>query len=557
MTRASEIVSRDLLKAFDSAIEKGDLPRTNISDVAIERPQNTDHGDFATSLPLKLASDMKMSPMVIAEILSRHLPKESIISASQVAPPVFLNLTLDPKWLFSLIHLIRNSKTSYGNLNLSKRKKIQIEYVSANPTGRLHVAHARGAVIGSALANLLKAAGHTVEEEYYLNDAGNQIEKFNKSLLVRYKQIAGLDIELPEDSYPGEDISDVAKTIWDEEGDRYLQLDESEAEISIGSKGIPKMIEGIKEDLESLRVQFDEWFSETSLYTQGQFETCMKSLKNKGLTTDRDGAKWLISTKLGEEKDNVLIRTSGTPTYFASDIAYHFNKFHQRNFAEVIDVWGADHQGQIGRLRSALDALEIDSTKLKIILVQMVRFKKGETSEKLSKRKGNVIPLIDLVNEIGVDACRFLFLSRSNESQLEFDLDLAKQQSSENPVYYVQYGHARICSILRLAEERNIDFSNGDVSILGDPTELSLINKMLELPDVIETSVGNLEAHHLPHYSMELATAFHTFYQNCRVVSSEKCDLPISKARLLLVDAARLVLGRCLKLMNMTAPDKM
>ncbi|MQG74988.1 MAG: arginine--tRNA ligase [SAR202 cluster bacterium] len=557
MTRASEIVSRDLLKAFDSAIEKGDLPRTNISDAAIERPQNTDHGDFATSLPLKLASDMKMSPMVIAEILSRHLPKESIISESQVAPPGFLNLTLDPKWLFSQIHLIRNAKTAYGNLNLSKRKKIQIEYVSANPTGRLHVAHARGAVIGSALANLLKAAGHTVEEEYYLNDAGNQIEKFNKSLLVRYKQIAGLDIELPEDSYPGEDISDVAKTIWDEEGDRYLQLDESEAEISIGSKGIPKMIEGIKEDLESLRVQFDEWFSETSLYTQGQFETCMKSLKNKGLTTDRDGAKWLISTKLGEEKDNVLIRTSGTPTYFASDIAYHFNKFHQRNFAEVIDVWGADHQGQIGRLRSALDALEIDSTKLKIILVQMVRFKKGETSEKLSKRKGNVIPLIDLVNEIGVDACRFLFLSRSNESQLEFDLDLAKQQSSENPVYYVQYGHARICSILRLAEERNIDFSSGDVSILRDPTELSLINKMLELPDVIETSVGNLEAHHLPHYSMELATAFHTFYQNCRVVSSEKSDLPISKARLLLVDAARLVLGRCLKLMNMTAPDKM
>ena len=557
MTRASEIVSRDLLKAFDSAIEKGDLPRTNISDAAIERPQNTDHGDFATSLPLKLASDMKMSPMVIAEILSRHLPKESIISESQVAPPGFLNLTLDPKWLFSQIHLIRNAKTAYGNLNLSKRKKIQIEYVSANPTGRLHVAHARGAVIGSALANLLKAAGHAVEEEYYLNDAGNQIEKFNKSLLVRYKQIAGLDIELPEDSYPGEDISDVAKTIWDEEGDRYLQLDESEAEISIGSKGIPKMIEGIKEDLESLRVQFDEWFSETSLYKQGQFETCMKSLNNKGLTTDRDGAKWLVSTKLGEEKDNVLIRTSGTPTYFASDIAYHFNKFHQRNFAEVIDVWGADHQGQIGRLRSALDALEIDSTKLKIILVQMVRFKKGETSEKLSKRKGNVIPLIDLVNEIGVDACRFLFLSRSNESQLEFDLDLAKQQSSENPVYYVQYGHARICSILRLAEERNIDFSSGDVSILRDPTELSLINKMLELPDVIETSVGNLEAHHLPHYSMELATAFHTFYQNCRVVSSEKSDLPISKARLLLVDAARLVLGRCLKLMNMTAPDKM
>ena len=376
-------------------------------------------------------------------------------------------------------------------------------------------------------------------------------------MLARYKQIAGLDIDLPEDSYPGEDIIDVAKAVWDEEGNRYLQLDEYEAEESIGAKGIPKMIDGIKEDLESLRIKFDEWFSETSLYTQGEFEICMQSLHDKGFTADRDGATWLVSTQLGEDKDNVLIRTSGTPTYFASDIAYHYNKFDQRNFSEVIDVWGADHQGQIGRLQSALDALGIDSKKLKIILVQMVRFKKGETSEKLSKRKGNVIPLIDLVNEIGADACRFLFLSRSNESQLEFDLDLAKKQSAENPVYYVQYGHARICSILRLAKERDIDFSNGDVSILGDPTELSLINKMLELPDVIETSVENLEAHHLPHYSMELATAFHTFYQNCRVVSSEKSDLPTTKARLLLVDAARIVLGRCLNLMSMTAPDEM
>tara|TARA_B100001750_G_scaffold246741_1_gene270063 strand:- start:7325 stop:8998 length:1674 start_codon:yes stop_codon:yes gene_type:complete len=557
LIKASEILNGDLLQALDSAIKNGELPPTQVSDAAIERPQNTHHGDFASSLPLKLAREMKMSPMTIGKILSNHIPEQGIIGESQIAPPGFVNLKLDSQWLLSQIHQIRDLKNSFGNLDVEEKKKIQIEYVSANPTGRLHIAHARGAVIGSALAKLLKAAGHTVEEEYYLNDAGNQIDKFNKSLLTRYKQIAGLEIDLPEDAYPGEDIIDVAKSVWDDEGDRYLRLDEDEAEESIGTKGIPKMIDGIKDDLESLRIKFDEWFSETSLYTQGEFETCMQLLNDKGFTTDRDGATWLESTKLGEDKDNVLIRTSGTPTYFASDIAYHYNKFDQRNFTEVIDVWGADHQGQIGRLRSALDALGIDSKKLKIIVVQMVRFKKGETSEKLSKRKGNVIPLIDLVNEIGADACRFLFLSRSNESQLEFDLDLAKKQSSENPVYYVQYGHARICSILRLAKERDIEFSDGDVSILGDPTELSLINKMLELPDVIETSVENLEAHHLPHYSMELATAFHTFYQNCRVVSSKKSDLPTTKARLLLVDSARLVLGRCLDLMSMNAPDEM
>ena len=557
MIKASEILNGDLLQALDSAIKNGELPPTQVSDAAIERPQNNHHGHFASSLPLKLAREMKMSPMTIGKILSNHIPEQGIIGESQIAPPGFVNLKLDSQWLLSQIHQIRDLKNSFGNLDVEEKKKIQIEYVSANPTGRLHIAHARGAVIGSALAKLLKAAGHTVEEEYYLNDAGNQIDKFNKSLLTRYKQIAGLEIDLPEDAYPGEDIIDVAKSVWDDEGDRYLRLDEDEAEESIGTKGIPKMIDGIKDDLESLRIKFDEWFSETSLYTQGEFETCMQLLNDKGFTTDRDGATWLESTKLGEDKDNVLIRTSGTPTYFASDIAYHYNKFDQRNFTEVIDVWGADHQGQIGRLRSALDALGIDSKKLKIIVVQMVRFKKGETSEKLSKRKGNVIPLIDLVNEIGADACRFLFLSRSNESQLEFDLDLAKKQSSENPVYYVQYGHARICSILRLAKERDIEFSDGDVSILGDPTELSLINKMLELPDVIETSVENLEAHHLPHYSMELATAFHTFYQNCRVVSSKKSDLPTTKARLLLVDSARLVLGRCLDLMSMNAPDEM
>ena len=361
---------------------------------------------------------------------------------------------------------------------------------------------------------------------------------------------------MPEDSYPGEDVIAIAEKIRDS-GNRVYDTSNPEEILDLGRVGIALMIEGIKEDIESLKINFDSWFSEQSLFENGQFEKCMTVLTEMGYVYEKDGATWLLNTKLGEEKDNVLIRSNGTPTYFSTDIAYHYNKFVQRKFDKVIDVWGADHQGQVPRLKSEMKMLGSDPDNLEIILVQMVRFKKGETTEKLSKREGNVVPLIELVNEIGSDACRFMFLSRSHESQLDFDLDLAKQQSSENPVYYIQYGHARICSILGLAAEKNIDYSTGSVTMLDHESERHLINKILELPSVINTIADTYEVHHLPHYSLELATSFHNFYQNCRVLSENAADLELSKARLKLCEAAKLSLAYCLDLMGMNKPEKM
>ena len=556
MTTVPEMLSDSIKKAFDLAQKDNLIANVEIGDTAVERPQNPGHGDYASSLPLKLAKPLKKNPMEIANVLAEYLKKDEILDDVVVANPGFLNFVLSSRWLQNQVDQILSNPESYGVTSAGKDKKFQIEYISANPTGRLHVAHARGAVIGSTLASVLKAAGSDVEQEYYLNDAGAQIDKFHRSLTARYLQSLGNNVDMPEDSYPGEDVIAIAEKIRDS-GNRVYDTSNPEEILDLGRVGIALMIEGIKEDIESLKINFDSWFSEQSLFENGQFEKCMTVLTEMGYVYEKDGATWLLNTKLGEEKDNVLIRSNGTPTYFSTDIAYHYNKFVQRKFDKVIDVWGADHQGQVPRLKSAMKMLGSDPDNLEMILVQMVRFKKGETTEKLSKREGNVVPLIELVNEIGSDACRFMFLSRSHESQLDFDLDLAKQQSSENPVYYIQYGHARICSILGLAAENKIDYSNGSVTMLGHESERQLINKILELPSVINTIADTYEVHHLPHYSLELATSFHNFYQNCRVVSENKADLELSKARLKLCEAAKLTLAYCLDLMGMNKPEKM
>ena len=556
MTTVPEMLSDSIKKAFDLA-QKDNLNATlELGDTAVERPQNPGHGDYASSLPLKLAKPLKKNPMEIANVLAEYLKKDEILDDVVVANPGFLNFVLSSRWLQNQVDQILSNPESYGVTSAGKDKKFQIEYISANPTGRLHVAHARGAVIGSTLASVLKAAGSDVEQEYYLNDAGAQIDKFHRSLTARYLQSLGNNVDMPEDSYPGEDVIAIAEKIRDS-GNRVYDTSNPEEILDLGRVGIALMIEGIKEDIESLKINFDSWFSEQSLFENGQFEKCMTVLTEMGYVYEKDGATWLLNTKLGEEKDNVLIRSNGTPTYFSTDIAYHYNKFVQRKFDKVIDVWGADHQGQVPRLKSAMKMLGSDPDNLEMILVQMVRFKKGETTEKLSKREGNVVPLIELVNEIGSDACRFMFLSRSHESQLDFDLDLAKQQSSENPVYYIQYGHARICSILGLAAEKNIDYSTGSVTMLDHESERHLINKILELPSVINTIADTYEVHHLPHYSLELATSFHNFYQNCRVLSENAADLELSKARLKLCEAAKLSLAYCLDLMGMNKPEKM
>ena len=556
MTTVPEILSASIKKAFKKAQQDNLVPAAEIGDTAVERPQNPEHGDYASSLPLKLAKPLKKNPVEIANVLAKYLRTDEILEDVAVASPGFLNFVLSKKWLQNQVDQMLFEPESYGVTNAGKGKKIQVEYISANPTGRLHVAHARGAVIGSTLANVLKSAGFEVEQEYYLNDAGTQIDKFNRSLVARYMQSLGNDVELPEDSYPGEDVIAVAEKIRDSGNDNY-DINDPVALSDLGKVGMQLMIEGIQEDIESLRIDFDSWFSEKSLFEHGQFEKCIGILKDMGYVAHKDGATWLLNTKLGEEKDNVLIRSNGTPTYFSTDIAYHYNKFIQRKFDTVIDVWGADHQGQVPRLKSAMRMLGSDPDDLEMILVQMVRFKNGETTEKLSKREGNVVPLIELVNEIGADACRFMFLSRSHETQLDFDLELAKKQSSENPVYYIQYGHARICSILDLAVEKKIDYSNGPVSMLRHESEIQLINKILELPSIINAIADTYEVHHLPHYSLELATAFHNFYQNCRVISENEKDLGLSKARLKLCDATKLALVNCLELMGMSKPEKM
>ena len=546
-----------LQAALDDAQHSGVLPPGEIDAPAVERPQNPDHGDFASSLPLKLARPMRMNPMEIAEKLVPLVPIEGALERVWAAPPGFINFSLSPHWLAQQVNRILDAGDRFGSVDAGKGERVQVEFVSVNPTGPLHIGHARGAVIGSALANVLEATGYDVEREYYINDAGNQMDRFNESLLARYRQLHGLDADVSPDGYLGEYMVDLAREIREEVGDRFLFMSTDRAMEEVGEIGLKKMVEAIQVDLETLGVRFDVWFSEQSLYSDGQYDEAMQLLEQNSHIVRREGASWFASSALGEDKDAVLVRSTGVPTYFATDVAYHYNKFVQRGFDHVIDIWGADHQGHVSRMKAVVAALGIPPEKLTLMISQMVSLKRRDELVKVSKRAGEIVTLRELVEEVGADACRYFFLSRSPESQMEFDLDLAKKESSENPVYYVQYAHARITSILGLARERGIDYSDGDVALLTHDAELALIRKMVSLPELIEMMAANLEPHHLPHYSLELATAFHWFYQQCRVVSSEPADAALTKARLKLVDAARTVLARCLGLMQMAAPDQM
>ncbi len=556
MTIKSQI-EQLIRRAIDEAQGSGQLPAAQVAEVPIERPQNPQHGDFASSVALKLARPMRMSPMAIAQKLVPLIPVDGTLEKVWAASPGFINFALSRQWLASQVDAIRQAGASFADVAIGAGTRVQVEFVSANPTGPLHVGHARGAVIGSTLASILKAAGYDVQREYYINDAGNQMERFNQTLYARYQQQFGLDAAIPEDGYRGEYMVDLARQVKEEHGDRFLRLPQGEAIREIGELGLQKMLEAIRADLDMLRVHFDSWFSERSLYSGSQYERAMQLLRDKGYLAERDGALWFTSTALGEDKDNVVVRSTGAPTYFASDIAYHYNKFLERGFDHVINIWGADHQGHVPRMKAMVSALGVPQERLTLIISQLVTFKRRGEVARLSKRAGEIVTVRELVEEVGPDACRFFFLSRSPESQMEFDLELAREQSQENPVYYVQYAHARIASILRLARERGIDYSGGNLALLTDDAELALVRKMLELPDLVELMARNLEPHHLPHYAMELATAFHWFYQQCRVVSSLPEDAEITRARLKLVDAARTVLARCLDLMSMTAPEQM
>ena len=543
-----------LTQAASEAQRLGKLPSVTLPEVAVERPQNPEHGDYASSFPLKLARATGVNPLAIAENMVGLIVPSPEIDTITVAPPGFINFTLKSDWLTRQVDSILAAGDSYGNIDLGRGSRVQLEFVSVNPTGPLHVGHGRGAILGDALANVLTATGYKVEKEYYINDAGSQIDAFYRSLYARYQQCLGVEAEMPTNGYLGGYMIDLAKEIISKDGDKYLLMPEKDALHFLRNIGLEMMITQIRNDLKSLGVEFDSWFSETALF-MGTYHRAIANLEEKGYLTQKEGATWFVSTALGEDKDNVVVRGDGSPTYFASDIAYHYDKFLVRKFDKVINIWGADHQGHVSRMKAVVGALGIAPERLKVIISQLVTLRRGDELVRISKRSGDIITLREVVGEVGADACRFFFLSRSADSQMDFDLELAKKQSADNPVYYVQYAHARIASIIRLAQQRGIDYRDGDVSLLTTEPELTLIRKMLLLPEIVEVVVHTLEPHHLAYYAQDLATIFHSFYTQCRVVSRD--DEILTKARLKLVAATKLVLAKTLHLMGMTAPEKM
>jgi arginyl-tRNA synthetase len=549
-----QTITELLTRAIVAAQQAGKLPTVTLPEIVIERPQKPEHGDYASSISLKLARASGIKPLTIAgDVVSFIAPSPEIDSVT-VAPPGFINFTLKNEWLTQQVDLILKSGDMYGNIDMGQGKRIQIEFVSINPTGPLHVGHGRGAVLGSTLCNVMTASGYSVVKEYYFNDAGSQMDAFRNSLYARYQQALGRDVVMPTEGYLGSYMVDLAAEIIEEEGERFLKLPEAEGIDQLGQVGLMKILNGTRKDLKKLRVDFDVWYSEKTLYENGQFDKVMALLREDGYITEKEGATWFVSTALGEDKDNVVIRSNGSPTYFAADIAYHYNKFIERKFDRVINIWGADHMGHVSRMKAVVDALGIEPERLQIIVHQMVTLRRGGEIVKISKRSGDLVTLRELIDEVGIDACRFFFLSRAADSQMDFDLELAKKQSADNPVYYVQYAHARIASILRLAQDKGADSHDGDVSLLTTEPELTLIRKMLLLPEMVETIAQTLEPHHLTYYAQDLATAFHAFYKNCRVITDNKS---MTGARLKLVKAAKLVLGRTLNLMGMKAPERM
>jgi arginyl-tRNA synthetase len=480
-----------------------------------------------------------------------------MIGKVEVAPPGFLNITLSDAWLAKQVHTVIAAGERFGRANLGKNRRVQVEFVSANPTGPLSVGSGRNAVLGDSVASILDRAGYDVQREFYVNDAGTQVTYFNESLFARYANALGRSEEhVPEKGYHGEYMVELGQQLAAEVGDRFLTMPRDQALKAVGGWGTAKVLDSYRDDLNVIDVRFDNWFSEQTLYDSGLFSRLLNELDEKGYTAERDGAIWFTAKNLGEDKDNVIVRSGGRgPTYFASDIAYHYNKFVQRKFDQVIDVWGADHQGHVSRVKTAISAFGVDPSRLTVLLYQLVTVKRGGQVVRMSRRRGEIISLREVTDEVGADAVRYFLLARSADAQMDFDLQLAKEQSSENPVYYIQYAYARIASILRNAGA--LADGAGDVSLLTGAPELTLLRKMLELPEVIEKAAANLEPHHVAHYAIELAGVFHAFYKQCRVLSTEPGDEAISRARVMLAQAAGVVFANTLKTMGMSVPEHM
>ena len=547
-----DTLTEAIVAAAKSAIADGAFPEGELPKVVLEVPPQKEFGDFATNFAMQSARVFHKAPRQIAEELVKRIEGDWLDHA-QIAGPGFLNFYLKGNVLYDSFQKILEAGENYGQLPKKDAPKIQVEYVSANPTGLLHVGHGRGAAAGSALVNLLRAAGFPVESEYYINDAGNQMNNLARSVNARYLELLGQDVEFPEDGYHGQDIIDTAQRIIDKEGDKYLSMSDEERLAIFKDLAYVEKLATLKEDLAAFNVTFDNWFSERTLHPEA-VKAAVKILQDNGSIYEQDGALWLKSTDYGDDKDRVVIRDNGVPTYLAADIAYHHNKY-ERGFDRLINIWGADHHGYVCRVKAAMDALGHDSDKLTVLLLQMVALYRGGELVKMSKRTGQSVTLNELMEEVGTDAARYFFLMRSLDSQLDFDLDLAKKKSNDNPVYYIQYAHARICSIFRQAEENKLAVgTQPELSLLTDESELDLIKKIEEYPEEIERAARDYAPQRIARYSYDLASAFHSFYNRCRIVGVEE---KLAEARLALVQVTAHVIRHSLGILGVSAPEQM
>jgi arginyl-tRNA synthetase len=554
--------------ALQAAQDDGSLPSFELPTIEIQRPKQAEHGDYSTNVALvavalvRKVDNAKANPRQIAQAIVDHLPPSTMLGSTELAGPGFINLRLSDPWLQQQVLATVAAGESVGNIDRGQGQRWQVEYLSANPTGPVHIGGARNGVLGDALANVLEAAGYSVQREFYINDGGNQFNIFAATLYARYMQQFGYDEPLPDQGYPGEYMIDYAKHIIERMGERFVSQPKDEVIQQFKALGREIVLEDLHKQVRSIGIEYDNWFSEQSLYDEGLVEQALEYLDQRGELIRRDGAIWFEASKYPKnEKDEVVVRSNGTPTYLASDIAYHYDKFIRRGFDHVVNVWAVDHQGHVPRMKAMMQAFGLDPERLTILMYDLVKLMRNGQEVKLSKRAGEIITIREVVDEVGADAVRFNLLTRSPESTIEFDLDLAVAQSNENPVYYVQYSHARICSILARATSEGFDTSElpdnaSDVlDLLIHPAELALIRKLLELEEQLELAVEKLSPHNLTYYAIELARTFNAFYRDCKVVDPEHPEL--SRARLLLSRASRVVLARVLGLIGVRAPESM
>ena len=570
-----DILAAAIKAAAQKAIDSGSLKPGVLPEVMLEVPPQKEFGDFATNFAMQSARSLHCAPRQIAQAVVDNLDCASV-ERMEIAGPGFINFYLKQNWTSDLLSSIIVAGEDYGNLPANDFGRVQVEYVSANPTGPLHIGHARGAAVGSAMVNLLRAAGYDVESEYYINDAGNQMNNLAASVNARYLQLLKLEdmggvpadltvkqldemptgIPFPENGYHGYDIIETAQRIIRIYGKEFVALDEKERLAKFLEIAYKEKLAGLKEDLEAFGVTFDVWFSEKSLHEANKIHEAVDFLKERGYIYEQGGALWLKSTEQGDDKDRVVIRDNGVPTYFAADIAYHRNKF-ERGFARVINLWGADHHGYIARVKAAVNALGFDANNLEIMLLQMVRLYRNGDIVKLSKRTGETITLRELMDEVGTDAARYFFCMRSLDSQLDFDMTLATEKSNENPVYYIQYAHARICSIARQLAEAGISAvpaSELKLDTLATPEELALIKKLGEYPELIARAARERAVHSVATYTYELAGLFHSFYNQCRILG---VDTDLQQARIALVKAVGHTIRHALGILGVSAPERM